>query len=128
MRAVFATWLVGNVTCFALTALLWVVVPRLLTPIIGTNWIGLYPALVILPPLVVGGYVAARLTKSRFRSRYVVLGAAVGLTASATMLAILTVSMKGNPVWLLVPIFAGAALSGLGALLGGRVSRADASI
>lgn len=128
MRAIFVAWLIGNLACFASTAALWVMVPLLLTPLIGATWIVLYPTLAIVPPLLIGGYAAARLVKSLYRSRYVALGATVGFTASAAMLAILLRSSTGNPAWLLVPLFAGAILSALGALLGGRVVRGEVGI
>ena len=97
--------------------------PLLLTPVFGQEWPqGWFPAMVILPPLFVGGYVAACYAKSRYKASYAVLGALVGLAASLAVFSILTTTVSPNFRWLYgVVMIAGAAVSALGAICAARL-------
>jgi hypothetical protein len=101
---------------------MWFVMPMLLTPLFGQEgWQGWFPAMVILPPLFIGGYVAACYAKSRYRASYAMLGALVGLAASLAVFSILTSNVSPNFRWLYgVVMVAGAVVSALGAVCAAR--------
>jgi hypothetical protein len=127
MRAVVVPWLIGSIACVALTVMLWFSLPLLLTPAFGTSWLGWFPAIVALPPLFVGGYTAARFTRSRYRLSYAVVGAVVGVTASLIIFSVFGSGFVGSAVWLVGPVVAAAVVSALGALWAARRSRPAAS-
>jgi hypothetical protein len=59
---------------------LWFAISLLLSSFFE-NWVTFYLFIVVVPPLMLGGYVSAQLMKSKFLSRYLIMGALVGAVA-----------------------------------------------
>lgn len=118
MRALVVPWLIGCSVALAVAAAVWFVLPLLLTPLLGEEgWQVWFPAIVVLLPLFVGGYVAACYAKARYRASYAALGALVGIAASLAVFSILTSSVSPEFRWLYgVVMVAGAVVSALGAI------------
>jgi hypothetical protein len=94
---------------------LWHAIPLLL--VLFIDKVGLwYPALIVILPLVIGGFVSARHMRSRYISRYLIMGGLVGITV---MLFIFFVSKVSGEMWLSVfIIISGGAISMFGSYLG----------
>jgi hypothetical protein len=63
--------------CIAIMGL-WLAIPLFLSAL-SENWVAWYPFLIVVPPLVLGGYVSARKMRSKYVHRYLVMGGAVGI-------------------------------------------------
>lgn len=58
---------------------LWLAIP-IMGPIFGEAWVSWYPFLMLIPTLIIGGYTSARYMRSKYLSRYFIMGGAVGIT------------------------------------------------
>ena len=109
--------LVGLITSFFVAIGLWFIVPMLLSPLFAPEkWVLLFPALTVLPSLIVGGYIAAK--RSPFMRP--AAGALVGLFAMAFYLALGKVT---GPLWFSIALAAGGStVASFGSLFGGKRS------
>ncbi len=96
---------------------LWLAVPLLLSSF-TENWVSFYSFIIVVPPLMIGGYVSAQTMKSKFLSRYLIMGALVG--AVVMLIAMLLTTTQGQIDFLILIVIAGSSISVFGAYLGSR--------
>ena len=96
---------------------LWLAAPLLLSSF-TENWVSFYPFIIVVPPLMLGGYVSAQIMKSNFLSRYLIMGAFVG--AVVMLIAMLLTTTQGQIDFLILIVIAGSSISVFGAYLGSR--------
>ena len=87
MEAITKPILAGIFASLILMMALWVTIPLLISTI-GKDWLLLLPFLTYVPPFVIGGYFAAKHTKSNYLSRYLIIGGVVGVIDSGIMFSI----------------------------------------
>ena len=117
MNAVLKPLALGVAAYITAAVGLWFVLSHILFPFMpGAIWA--LPAAITLVPLFLSGYVAARLTASRHRSRKVAFGVIAGLVGFGISLVI---TQSHGEVWLFAPLLLGAAIvAALGSFLGAR--------
>lgn len=96
---------------------LWLAIP-ILGSLFGDSWFSWYPVLVLLPSLVLGGYTSACYMRTKYLSRYLIMGGVVGVVAMAIIHFLTHVEGKGWFSALLIA--AGGSISVFGAYLGAR--------
>lgn len=80
------------------------------------SWVAFYLFIIVVPPLMLGGYVSAQIMKSKFLSRYLVMGALVG--AVVMLFAMLFTKTQGQIGFLILLVIAGSSISVFGSYLG----------
>ena len=115
MKSLLQPYVFGVLVALIIALGLWLAVPLLLVSV--TNNPGLwFPVWLVLPPLLVGGYVSATQMRSRYTSRYLLMGGIVGVTV---MLFVFFVSVTSGEIWFSIfIILAGGAVSMFGAYVG----------
>jgi len=93
MEAITKPLFAGIFASIILLMALWITIPFLLS-IFGKHWLVLLPFITYVPPFVIGGYFAAKYTKSNYLSRYLIIGGVVGLVDSLIIFSI--AKMEGD--------------------------------
>ena len=119
MGALFRPFIYGVIAAIVCYLGLWLAIPMLLLPYIPSI-AGWYMGLLNVVPLLVGGFVSTRYMKSKYLSRYLFMGAFVGITVASLNMLVTTVS--GHLWFLVIFIAAGGAISVFGAYIGWRKS------
>jgi len=119
MGALLKPFVYGLIIAILAVLGLWLAVPLVVA--IFDDKPGLwFPALIIIPPLVLGGFVTARQMRSRYLTRYLFMGWLVGISV---MSFVFLVGKVSGDIWFFIfIIIAGGAISMLGSYLGARSS------
>ncbi|MEW8053227.1 MAG: hypothetical protein AB2809_22970 [Candidatus Thiodiazotropha sp.] len=115
MRALFKPYLIGTAMGIIAILGLWLSIPMLFS-IFGDAWTSWYPILVVIAPLILGGFVSARQMRSQYLTRYFFMGGFVGISI---MLFLQLVMKSEGSIWPnIFLVLAGGAISVFGAYLG----------
>lgn len=107
----------GVIAAYTSIIILWLIIPLLLSSFVETNLI-LLPFLIIVPSLVIGGFIAANKMHSKHISRYLIIGGIVGIIV--ILITITVIKLKGE-IWVaFIFILSGVALSTFGAFIGAK--------
>ena len=119
MGALFKPFAYGLIIAVLSALGLWLVVPLVVAIFVDKPGLW-FPALIIIPPLLLGGFVSARQMRTRYLTRYLFMGWLVGI---AVMLFVFLVGTISGDIWLFIfIIIAGGAVSMFGSYLGARGS------
>lgn len=112
MRRFVIASVIGVVVVSVSAALLWLILPTILSLLTSTNTLlAIFPFLISAPALLIGGYAAARVASS-YR---LAVGGLVGLVSTTLVLVLLHTA--GGFVVIFTILFVGAMISALGAIM-----------
>ena len=112
MGALFKPFAYGLIIAVLSALGLWLVVPLVVAIFVDKPGLW-FPALIIIPPLLLGGFVSARQMRTRYLTRYLFMG----------WLFVFLVGTISGDIWLFIfIIIAGGAVSMFGSYLGARGS------
>lgn len=117
MKAFLKPFAFGVLSALMAIIGLWLAISLLLSSFIE-SWFAFYMFIIVVPPLMLGGYVSAQIMKSKFLSRYLIMGALVG--AVVILFAMLFTKTQGQIGLLILLVIAGSSISVFGAYLGSR--------
>jgi hypothetical protein len=89
MGAILKPFVFGVIAACITVMGLWLSIPLLFSAFTD-SWVAWYPFLIIVPPLLIGGFVAASKMQSKYLSRYLLMGGAVGLVVMVLAIALTT--------------------------------------
>jgi hypothetical protein len=120
MEAFLKPFYMGVIMAVIVLLGLWLAIP-VMGPVFGDVLISWYPFLMIIPTLIIGGYTSARYMRSKYLSRYFIMGGAVGVTVMI-IIELLTHG-EGKGWFTALLIIAGGSISIFGSYIGSRWSR-----
>ena len=107
----------GVIATYSAIIALWLTIPFLLSSFVETS-VTLFPFLIIVPSLILGGFIAANKMHSKHISRYLIIGGIVGIVVM--LIAITVIKTKGEIWFISVVVLSGVALSIFGAFIGAK--------
>ncbi len=107
----------GVIATYIAVFILWLTIPILLSSFVEIS-LSLFPFLISVPSLILGGFIAANKMHSKYISRYLIIGGIVGIIVM--LIAITIIKSKGEIWFISIVVLSGVALSAFGSFIGAK--------